>query len=121
MIRVMIVHDGSILSRGLGMLLSAEDDIDVVGEAVDARAALALAPALAPQVVLVDVDGCRSKGFSVARELALACPGTAVVMLSLHDDRETRASATQAGARSFVSKQAPAKVLEEIRSLRRLL
>jgi DNA-binding NarL/FixJ family response regulator len=119
MIRVLIVHDSSILSTGLRMMLSSAIDIQVVGEANDDRVA-ALAAELDPHVVLVDADSCGGGGLNAVRMLLAYRPQIGIVMLGLHDDPETRAGAMRAGACSFVPKREPERMLEEIRSLGRL-
>jgi DNA-binding NarL/FixJ family response regulator len=112
-IRVLIVHDSSILSAGLRMMLSSAADIEVVGEANDDTAA-SMAAVLDPQIVVVDADLCRSSVATV-RALSARCPHIRIVVLGLHDDPETRAEALHAGACSFVSKLVPEQMLAEIR------
>ena len=87
------------------MRLALEPDIVVVGEASDAREALALAKALQPQVIVMDVVMPGLDGLAATTALRALVPRSAVVILSLHDDAANRAAAKRAGARAFVAKQ----------------
>jgi DNA-binding NarL/FixJ family response regulator len=104
-IRVLLVDDEARVLRGLRMLLGLEGDIAVVGEAADGAKAVDLAGVLSPDVVLMDVKLPVMDGITATRELGTRLPRTAVVMLSLHDDRETIERAFAAGAVAFVGKQ----------------
>jgi DNA-binding NarL/FixJ family response regulator len=104
MIRVLLVDDQPSIRQGLRMRLALEPDIDVVGEAGDGHAAVALARSLDPDVVLMDVQMPGGDGVAATRQIAADAPGCAVVILSLYDDDATRARCQQAGAREFVSK-----------------
>ncbi len=99
------------MRQGLQMRLAAEADFVVIGEAADGAAALALAVALQPDVVLMDVDMPRLDGIAAACALRSACPCASVIMLSFHDDTLTRHRAEQAGAAAFVTKSLPAAAL----------
>lgn len=103
-IRVLLVDDQSNVRRGLTMRLSLEPDIEVVGEAADGRAAVDAARRLRPSVVLMDVEMPELDGIAATRAIRSALPGTEVVILTLHDDADTRSRAEAAGAASFVAK-----------------
>jgi DNA-binding NarL/FixJ family response regulator len=105
LIRVMLVDDEPKVLRGLRMRLGLEADIGVVGEAADGETAVDLAALLSPDVVLMDVNLPVVDGITATRKLAARVPHAAVVMLSLHDDRETIERALAAGAVAFVGKQ----------------
>jgi DNA-binding NarL/FixJ family response regulator len=93
------------------MLLTAEPDIQVVGEASDGEGALSLAQTLNPDVVLMDVEMPRADGIAAAQALHAVCPRVAVIMLSIYDDAMTQALAQKAGAAAFVPKSIPADML----------
>ena len=93
------------------MLLNAEPDLSVIGEALDGEDALALTALLDPDVVLMDVEMRRMGGIATTTALHRVFPRTPIIMLSIHDDARTRARADGAGAAMFVSKLMPAKVL----------
>jgi DNA-binding NarL/FixJ family response regulator len=111
MIRLLIVEDRPGVGQGLRMLLDAESDLSVVGEAADGTAALALTAALGPDVVLMDVDQRRMDGIATTTALHQAFPRTPIIMLSIDDDAGARAIADGVGAAALVSKLMPADVL----------
>ena len=111
MIRLLIVEDQPGVRQGLRMLLDAESDLSVIGEAADGGDALMLAASLGPDVVLMDVEMRRMDGIATTTALHQAFPRIPIIMLSIHDDAGTRARADVAGAETFVSKLMPAKVL----------
>ncbi len=105
MIRLLLVDDQPAVRRGLGLRLHLEPDIQVVGEASNGREALSLAQALSPDVVLMDVEMPEMDGIEATVALRIADPQSAVVILSIHDDVETRKRAQAAGAVAFVEKR----------------
>lgn len=104
MITMLLVDDQPAVRRGLRMRLTLEPDMLIVGEAGDGQAALDLAQTLSPDVVLMDVAMPRMDGIAATGALRSAAPGSAVVMLSLHDDAAIQARAREAGALAFVAK-----------------
>ena len=119
MIRLLIVDDQPAVRKGLQMRLAAESDLVVIGEASDGQAALDLARALYPDVVLMDVEMPHMDGIAAAQALQSICPNISVIMLSIHDDAHTRSCAEKAGAVAFISKSVPADtLLETIRQVR---
>lgn len=104
-IQVLLVDDEPSILRGLRMRLALEPDIAIVGEATDGSAAVELASRFNPDVVLMDVNMPVMDGIAATRELAARVPGSAVVILSMHDDHATVDRARAAGAVQFVAKQ----------------
>ena len=104
MIRVLLVDDQPAVRRGLGLRLHLEPDMQVVGEAGTGKEALNLAQTLAPDVVLLDVEMPEMDGIEAAAALRTVVPLSAIVILSIHDDVQTRARAQAAGAVAFVAK-----------------
>ena len=120
MIRILIVDDQPAVRKGLQMRLEAEPDLTVIGEASDGEAAVELAQALGPDVVLMDVEMPHMDGIAAANALRRTCPDICVIMLSIHDDAGTRTCAEQAGAAAFVPKYVPTdRLLAAIRQVRR--
>ena len=103
-IRLLLVDDEPAVRRGLKMRLELEPDVEVVGEAGDGESALELVAELSPSVVLMDVEMPVMDGISATREINARASGAAVVVLSIHDDRDTIERAKLAGAASFVPK-----------------
>ncbi|HLV97482.1 MAG TPA: response regulator transcription factor [Ktedonobacterales bacterium] len=104
MIRVLLVDDQPAVRRGLRLRLHLEPDMQVVGEAGSGKEALPLAQTLAPDVVLMDVELPEMDGIEATATMRTVVPLSAVVMLSIHDDGQTRARAQAAGAVAFVAK-----------------
>jgi DNA-binding NarL/FixJ family response regulator len=111
MIRLMIVEDLPAVRTALRMRLNAEDDLSVVGAAENGEAALALAPSLLPDVMLLDVEMPSMDGITAASALHRLCPKAAIVILSFQDDALTRSRAAAAGAVAFVAKSSPTELL----------
>jgi DNA-binding NarL/FixJ family response regulator len=111
MIKLLIVEDQPDVRKGLQLLLAAESDLSVIGEASDGAAALDLAKSLNPDVVLMDVEMPHMDGIAATTALHLAQPQAAVIMLSIYDSALMRARARDAGAAAFVAKSAPADTL----------
>jgi DNA-binding NarL/FixJ family response regulator len=82
-----------------------EPDIQIVGEASTGREALSKVQALSPDVVLMDVEMPEMDGIEATAVLYMANPQSAVVILSIHDDVQTRRRAQAAGAVAFVEKR----------------
>ncbi len=104
LVTILLVDDESSVRRGLRMQLELEPDMRVVGEACDGEDAIALALQLRPSLVLMDLRMPGMDGVQATGALYAAAPEIPVVLLSLQDDSATRARATAAGARAFVSK-----------------
>ncbi len=105
MIRVLLVDDQAVVRRGLRVLFHLEPDLQVVGEASTGTEALALAQSLTPDVVLMDLQMPGMDGIAATAALRRAVPQSVVVILSIHDDAQTRRRAQAAGAVAFVEKR----------------
>ncbi|HVW01207.1 MAG TPA: response regulator, partial [Planctomycetaceae bacterium] len=106
-IRVLLADDHDILRSSLASLLRSESDIEVVGEACDGVAALEMADALVPDVVLMDITMPRLNGIEATRRIVHDHPTTRVVALSMHAPADLSESMRDAGAIKYVSKSAP--------------
>ncbi|UQU68642.1 response regulator transcription factor [Couchioplanes caeruleus] len=98
---------------GLRMVLSGEDDIEVVGEAADGDEAAGLVERLRPDVVLMDVRMARMDGLTAARRICAEYPDSKVVILTTFDEDEHVAAALRAGVSGFLLKVAPPEQLVE--------
>jgi len=105
MIRVLLVDDQAVVRRGLRVRFHLEPDLEVVGEASTGREALTLAQTLTPDVVLMDIEMPEMDGIEATAALRRVVPQSAVVILSIHDDAQTRGRAQAAGAVAFVEKR----------------
>jgi DNA-binding NarL/FixJ family response regulator len=113
--RVLLVDDQPLLRTGFRMILSAEPDLQVVGEAGEGAAAVELARRLRPDVVLMDIRMPGMDGIQATR--ALAGPGVEdplkVLMLTTFGQDEYVVESLRAGASGFLLKDAPAEDLVE--------
>ena len=118
-IRVLVADDHDLVRAGLKMILDAQPDIDVVGEAADGRDAVALARQLRPDVCLFDIRMPALDGIEATRQLA--GPDTddplAIVVVTTFDLDEYVHGALKAGARGFLLKDAgPELLVQAIRA-----
>jgi two-component system, NarL family, response regulator NreC len=105
-IKVVVVDDHAVVRSGLRLLLDAHEDIEVVGEAGNAKDAIFRARALKPDVMLLDVVMPGASGIDVLPELLKESPETRVLVLSMQDDPSYVREAFGAGASGYVLKEA---------------
>jgi DNA-binding NarL/FixJ family response regulator/class 3 adenylate cyclase len=111
-VRVLIVDDQALVRTGFGMILDAEEDMEVVGEAANGKEAMAEAERLNPDVVLMDVRMPELDGIEATRRLlAGGAVDSKVVMLTTFDMDEYVYEALRAGASGFLLKDAPPEQL----------
>ena len=115
MTRVLIADDQALVRAGFRMILDAEDDLDVVGEAADGAEAVELARRLKPDVVLMDIRMPELDGIEATRRIAElgTDPPTRVLMLTTFDLNEYVYEALRAGASGFLLKDVPPEQLAE--------
>jgi DNA-binding NarL/FixJ family response regulator len=118
MIRVLIVDDQTLVRRGFRMLLEAEPDILVVGEAHDGDTAIRVARQLQPDIVLMDVRMPGMDGITATRAIVDTVPGARVIVLTTFDLDEFAFGGLRAGASGFLLKTArPEELLSAIRTV----
>jgi DNA-binding NarL/FixJ family response regulator len=110
-IRVLIADDQALLRSGFRMILDAQPDLEVVGEAANGAEALTLARELAPDIVLMDVRMPDLDGIEATRRLTEREGAPRVVMLTTFDTAEVVYEAMQAGASGFLVKDLPPEQL----------
>lgn len=106
MIRVLIVDDHPVVRTGLRKVLESEPDIEVVGEAGDARNAVFQTRATKPDVILMDVVMPGKTGIEAIPEVLHDAPDAKVLILSMQDDPRYVREAFEAGASGYVLKEA---------------
>ncbi|MFJ5721597.1 response regulator [Streptomyces sp. NPDC093149] len=112
-IRVLIVDDQMMVREGFSVLLNAMPGIEVVGEAVDGRQAIAQVAALRPDVVLMDIRMPELNGIEATREIVAADADAKVLVLTTFDLDEYVYQALRAGASGFLLKDASARQLAD--------
>jgi len=116
-ITVLVADDNADFRAGLLTLLSAIDDISVVGEAADGTDAVTGAARLQPDVVLMDINMPGLDGIEATRRITAATPHIGVVVLTMFEDDDSVFAALRAGARGYVLKGAlRAQIVRAVRS-----
>ncbi|HEY3105580.1 MAG TPA: response regulator transcription factor [Gaiellaceae bacterium] len=111
MIRVLLADDQALVRHGFGMILRAEEDVEVVGEAGDGAEAVSLAAQLEPDVVLMDVRMPTLDGIEATRRIVAGVDSPRVLVLTTFDNDEIVVGALRAGASGFLLKDAPSEQL----------
>ena len=112
-IRVLLADDHAILRQGIRMLLEAQPDMEVVGEATNGREAVEQARLLRPLVILMDISMPELNGLEATRKIKQELPATQIVILTMHETDEYLVKILQAGATGYVLKQAVDRELIE--------
>jgi PAS domain S-box-containing protein len=105
-VRVLIVDDHEVVRRGVRSLLASQTDLDICGEAVDGRDAIAKALELRPDVITMDISMPNLNGLEATREIRRILPDTPVLIMSQHDVPEMMKQALDAGATAYIVKSA---------------
>jgi two-component system, NarL family, response regulator NreC len=105
-IRILLADDHAVLRAGLRMLLSADPDLEIVGEAENGAQGVRLARDLAPDVVLMDISMPDMNGIEATRRIKECCPDVAVLALTMHEDDQYFFEMLGAGASGYVPKRA---------------
>jgi len=115
--RLLLVDDHAVVRSGLRMLLSSENDVEIIGEASTARQALEAAGETRPDVILMDIGLPDMSGIDATREIKKRFPDISVVALTIHEDEEYFFKMLEAGASGYVPKRAaPEELLTAIRA-----
>jgi DNA-binding NarL/FixJ family response regulator len=107
MINVLIADDQSLVRTGFKMILDAEPDIEVVGEAGDGAAAVTMARTLRPDVILMDVRMPGTDGITATGRVTGELPGTRILILTTFDLDDYVHAGLRAGASGFLLKDVP--------------
>ena len=103
-VRVLIVDDQELFRRGLTMLIDAEDDIDVVGQAADGVAATELAASAVPDVILMDIRMPKRSGIDACLAIKAVVPSANIIMLTVSDEESDLYDAIKNGASGYLLK-----------------
>jgi DNA-binding NarL/FixJ family response regulator len=107
-IRILLADDHAVVRQGFKMILDAQPDMEIVGEAANGRQAVDLAEQLRPDVVVMDVAMPELNGIEATRRLASSVPHARVVALSMHKDSVYVREILRAGARGYLLKDSGA-------------
>jgi DNA-binding NarL/FixJ family response regulator len=117
-LRILIADDHAIVRQGLRLLIDSQPDMEVIAEAAEGRAALDLADAVKPDVVVMDISMPRMNGLGATRILKQRQPAVAIVALTRHEDETYLEELLRAGASAYVLKQSPpADLIQAIRAV----
>ena len=106
-LRIVVAEDHATVREGIKLIVSAEKDLEVVGEASDGQMALAEAERLRPDVILMDVSMPKLNGLKATYKLKECCPEVQVLALTRHKDDGYLQQLLRAGASGYVLKQSP--------------
>jgi DNA-binding NarL/FixJ family response regulator len=117
-ISVLVADDHAVVRDGLRLLLEAQADIEVIGDAANGREAVHRAGKLCPDVVIMDIAMPELNGIEAARHIREECPATQTIILSMHSTTEHVFRALEAGARGYLLKEsAGMEVVSAVRSV----
>lgn len=110
-IRVLIADDHPLFRDGVAHSLASDPEVVLVGQASSGEQAVRLARDLLPDVVLIDLAMPGMGGIAAAADIAMACPATVVIVLTVSEHQDDLLAAFKAGARGYVLKGVSAQEL----------
>jgi two-component system response regulator NreC len=117
-IRVLLADDHTILRAGLRMMLNAQPDILVVGEASDGKEAIAVTLRLQPDVVIMDITMPEMTGIDATRQIKKDCPDVKILILTMHENEGYLFQSLRAGASGYMMKEAAdTELIQAIRTV----
>ena len=102
--RILLADDHAVVRNGFRMILNAQDDLEVVGEAANGREAVELAASLQPDIIVMDVTMPELNGIEAARRICDTVPRVRVLALSMHKDGVYVREILKAGAKGYLLK-----------------
>lgn len=103
-VSVMLVDDHPLFREAVGRVIERCQDFQIVAEAGDGEEAIALAQRLSPRVTILDITLPKVSGIEATRRIKERSPGTAIIVLSVHDDAEHVTAMLKAGADAYLTK-----------------
>jgi DNA-binding NarL/FixJ family response regulator len=117
LIRVLLADDHDILRQGLKLLLAAQPDIEVVGEARTGKEAIEQAQELQPDIIVMDISMAEMDGMEACQHIRMQYPNIQVLMLTMHESEEYFLQSLRMGAAGYiVKKAAPADLCMAVRT-----
>jgi len=117
-IKILLADDHSLVRQGFRLILSAQPDMQIVGEAANGREAVELAAKLQPDIVIMDVTMPELNGIEATRRITTAAPRARVLALSMHKDSVYVREILRAGARGYLLKDSvDADLIAAVRSV----
>ncbi len=117
-LKILLADDHTIVRQGLKLILSAHEDLQVVGEAANGNQAVELAAKLRPDIVLMDVQMPELNGIEATRKMVAANPRIRILVLSMHKESVYVREILRAGARGYILKDAiDTELLTAVRSV----
>lgn len=110
--RVLIVDDHPLVAEGIQSILETYDDIDIVGTLTNGQEAIDQVEALAPDVILLDLNMPQIGGLQATEIILERRPGTHILILSMHDSPEYISTALSHGAKGYVLKDVPTEEIK---------
>jgi DNA-binding NarL/FixJ family response regulator len=116
--RIIVADDHPLILEGLKALILDDPTMEVIGHAADGRAALQMATALKPDIMVLDLSMPEINGTRVAQALRVQCPSCHVLILSVHEDRPYLRRLLELGVSGYVLKRsAPEQLITAIRAV----
>lgn len=116
--RILLVDDHPITRQGVAVLINQEEDLEVIGEADSAPAAIALLQKQPADLAIIDITLKTTNGIELMKHIRVLAPDMPVLVMSMHDEGVYAERAMRAGARGYIMKQeASSRVLTAIRTV----
>ena len=112
-VRILMVDDHPMVRQGLRTIVEQFEEMEVVGEAVDGGDAVRLAQSLRPDVVIMDVNLPTMDGVEATKVITATCPNILVIGLSVHNSPQVESAMKEAGAATFLTKDAAPEQLHQ--------
>src|SRR6202451_2958891 len=110
-IRIMLADDHTLFRQGIKTLISAEPDMEVVGEAANGADAVTKAADVRPDVILMDIGMAGLSSFEATRQIRKNRPEAKVLFLTMYDDEDYLVECMEVGASGYVLKDSPSHQL----------